>query len=61
MRVLILPLLLLFVTAARAADGGLPPELVSAPLSLPVTLAGNDIALEAYVIRPDHRDGFPSS
>lgn len=51
--------LLTFVTVAHAEDSGLLPGLVSAPLLLPVSIAGNDEMLDSYVIRPDRPGRFP--
>jgi dienelactone hydrolase len=51
--------LLAFLTAAHAEDGGLLPGLVSTPLLLPVSIAGNEVKLDSYVIRPDRPGRFP--
>src|SRR6516162_5499872 len=59
MRALILSLLLLFAIAARADDGGLLAGLVSAPLTLQVTISGSDVELDSYVVRPDQPGRFP--
>jgi dienelactone hydrolase len=58
MRALI-AVLLSFVTVAHAEDGGLLSGLISAPLLLPVSIAGNDVMLDSYVIRPDRPGRFP--
>src|SRR5450631_1651372 len=54
MRVLAV-LLILFTTAARASDG----SLLSTHLMLPVTISGNELPLESFVVRPDHPGRFP--
>ncbi|GEP54336.1 alpha/beta hydrolase family protein [Reyranella soli] len=56
MRILIV-LFVLFTTAARAE--GLLQGLVSEPLSVPVTIAGSELSLDGYVIRPDRPGRFP--
>lgn len=58
MRILI-ALLLSFVTVAQAQDRGLLPGLISAPMLLPVSISGNDVTLDGYVVRPDHAGRFP--
>jgi dienelactone hydrolase len=52
-------LLLSFVTIAHAEDRGLLPGLISAPMLLPVRIAGKDLTLDSYVIRPDRPGRFP--
>jgi dienelactone hydrolase len=54
---ILIVLFLLFTTAARA--DGLLPGLLSAPLSVPVTISGRELSLDAYVIRPDRPGRFP--
>jgi dienelactone hydrolase len=56
MRTLIV-LFLLFTTVARADDG--LPGLVSEPLSVPVTIAGEALSLDGFVVRPDRPGRFP--
>jgi len=51
--------LLAFLTAAHAEDGGLLPGMLSTPLLLPVSIAGNEVKLDSYVIRPDRPGRFP--
>jgi dienelactone hydrolase len=58
MRTLIAALLSL-VTVAHAEDGGLLPGLIGTPLLLRVSIAGNDVMLDSYVIRPDRPGRFP--
>jgi hypothetical protein len=58
MRILI-AVLLSFATVAHAEDGGLLSGLISAPLLLPVSLSGNDLMLDSYIIRPDRPGRFP--
>jgi dienelactone hydrolase len=58
MRTLIAVLLSL-VTVAHAEDDGLLSGLISTPLLLPVSIAGNDVMLDSYVIRPDCPGRFP--
>lgn len=58
MRILV-ALVLSFVTVAHAEDRGLLPGLISAPLLLPVRIAGKDLTLDSYVIRPDRPGRFP--
>jgi len=58
MRILV-ALLLLFTTAASAGDGGLLPGLLSAPLTLPVTISGSELSLDSYVVRPDRPGRSP--
>jgi dienelactone hydrolase len=55
----LITLLLSFVTVAHAEDGGLLPGLISAPMLLPVSIAGNDMTLDSYVVRPDRPGRFP--
>ena len=54
MRLLAL-LLILFSTVARAADA----PLLSAHMMLPVTISGDKLALESFVIRPNGSGKFP--
>jgi dienelactone hydrolase len=58
MRTLIAVLLSL-VTVAHAEDGGLLPGLISAPLLMPVSIAGTDVMLDSYIVRPDRPGRFP--
>lgn len=58
MRIL-LALLLSFVTVAHAEDRGLMSGLISAPMLLPVSIAGKDLTFDSYVIRPDRPGRFP--
>jgi len=51
--------LLAFVTAAHAEDSGLLPGLVATPLLLPVSIAGNEVKLDSFVIRPDRQGRYP--
>lgn len=52
-------LLLSFVTVAHAEDRGLLHGLISAPMLLPVSIAGKDLTLDSYVVRPDRPGRFP--
>ena len=56
MRILIV--LVLLISTAAHAEGSLP-GLLSAPLSVPVTISGNKLSLDGYVIRPDRSGRFP--
>lgn len=56
---ILIALLLTIVTVAHAEDGGLLPGLISAPVLLPVSIAGNDVKLDSYVVRPDRPGRFP--
>jgi hypothetical protein len=56
---ILIALLLSIVTVAHAEDGGLLPGLISAPVLLPVSIAGNDVKLDSYVVRPDRPGRFP--
>src|SRR5215475_10549289 len=58
MRILI-ALLLSLVTVAHAEDRGLLPGLISAPVLLPVSISGNEVRLDSYVVRPDRPGRFP--
>ena len=44
---------------SRGFDAGLLPGLISTPLLLPVSVAGNEVELDGYVIRPDRPGRFP--
>jgi dienelactone hydrolase len=55
----LLVLFLLFTTVAHAEDGGLLPGLVSEPLSVPVTISGDALSLDGFVVRPDRPGRFP--
>jgi len=57
MRVLIV--LFLLVATVAHADDGLLPGLLSEPLSVPVTIAGDALALDGYVVRLDRPGRFP--
>ena len=57
MRTLIV-LFLLFATLAHA-DDGLLTGLVSEPLSVPVTISGDALSLDGFVVRPDRPGRFP--
>lgn len=52
-------LLLSFVSIAHAEDRGLLPGLISAPMLLPVRIAGRDVTLDSYVVRPNRPGRFP--
>jgi dienelactone hydrolase len=58
MRILIAAFLSL-ITVAHADDAGLLPGLISAPLLLPVSIAGSDVTLDSYVVRPDRPGRLP--
>jgi dienelactone hydrolase len=51
-------LLLSIATVAHAEDEVLP-GLIGAPMLLPVSIAGNDVKLDSYVVRPDRPGRFP--
>jgi dienelactone hydrolase len=55
----LIAVLLSLVTVAHAEDGGLLPGLISAPLLLPVSIAGTDVMLDSYIVRPDRPGRFP--
>jgi dienelactone hydrolase len=55
----LIALLLSFVTVAHAEDGGLLPGLISAPMLLPVSVAGGEVRLDSYIVRPDRAGRFP--
>jgi dienelactone hydrolase len=56
---ILITLLLSFITVAHAEERGLLPGLISAPMLLPVTISGKDLALDSYVVRPDRLGRFP--
>lgn len=58
MRVLVL-LLLLWVSAANAAEERPLSGLIAAPVAVPVTIGGEQLTLEGYVVRPDQPGRFP--
>lgn len=47
------------ISVARAEDAGLLPGLISAPLLLPVSMAGTEVMLDSYIIRPDRPGRLP--
>jgi dienelactone hydrolase len=56
---ILIALLLSLVTVAHAEDPGLLPGLISAPVLLPVSISGNEVTLDSYVVRPDRPGRFP--
>ena len=52
-------LLLLCAGAANAAEEAPLSGLIAAPLTVPVTIGGEQLTLEGYVVRPDQPGRFP--